>query len=200
MAMMVIAINIMLLTQKKKVVGEIRALREPTVLEDYQKQLVAEANVRFMIKVRLIRDIEFVLSFRTDRVTAHKIAVAVVNYSLYKGFDPWLVLGIINVENYALKPKIVNSYGAVGLMQVVERFHWGKFTECKGNTLQEIETNICYGISIYSMYLNRLKNERLALWGYNGCTKARRNRNERCLKYPDKVFSSRDRLIAMVDD
>ncbi len=58
--------------------------------------------------------------------------------------DPLLILSIINAES-SFRPKIRNSYGASGLMQVVPRYHKDKIA---GRNILLINTNIEVGVKI----------------------------------------------------
>jgi hypothetical protein len=87
----------------------------------------------------------------------------------YKGDLPWrLVVGVILTENPWLKADTVNSYGAVGLMQVVGWIWQGGFPDCPSD-LQSVHGNVCYGTSILRRYLVRTNgNVPKALRKYSG--------------------------------
>jgi soluble lytic murein transglycosylase-like protein len=98
-----------------------------------------------------------------------QIATAIRRESTLTGIPVPLILGIIRTENPWLKPDTVNSYGAVGLMQVVPRFHLGSYPKC-GTDLTDIDTNVCYGVRILIAKIGAAKGDTTkALLFYNGC-------------------------------
>ncbi len=83
--------------------------------------------------------------------------------------SPLLILAIVEKES-SLRPEVVNNYGAMGLMQVVPRYHPDKLSEDEGKEqLLHPETNIRVGAKILSEYLNAKKgNLQAALKKYSG--------------------------------
>lgn len=161
---------------------------QPSQLERYQSQLVRSSDSLYLENRETERRIREILERKTSKKLASNIANAVITVHNEIGVDAWTILAFIRVENSYLNPNIVNHYGAVGLMQVVERIHWGEYPECGTNSLKNVYTNICYGSKIY---LDKLRiadgNERLAKWLYNGCSAWRRKRGESCIHYPNSV-------------
>lgn len=97
------------------------------------------------------------------------IAKAIRREAGRSGLDPSLILGIIRTENPWLKPDTINSYGAVGLMQVVGWLHGGEYPQC-GDDLTDIDTNLCYGVRIFEDKLVHARGDTAkALLFYNGC-------------------------------
>ena len=78
------------------------------------------------------------------------------------GLSPLLVLAIIEKES-SMRPDAVSSFGAVGLMQVVPRFHESKLEskEAPHLELKEPEKNIRVGVQVLAEYLTA-KNGNLA--------------------------------------
>lgn len=127
---------------------------------------------------------------------AKEISVAVMSLFDTHGVDPWFIVGLMRVENPWLDPDIINGYGAVGLAQVVPRFHWGNYPKCGTESLLDVYTNLCYGVSIYKDYLRMCRGDsECALWRYNGCTAERRKRNESCQNYPLWIASRSDEFV-----
>lgn len=85
------------------------------------------------------------------------------------GVSPLTLLAIMEKES-GLRAKVVNGYGAVGLMQVVPRFHLEKLK--KGDVvaqLQHPDTNIRVGSQVLAEYLRSSKgNLTKALVRYSG--------------------------------
>lgn len=115
------------------------------------------------------------------------IVLSAYNQADEKGLSPLLILAIIEKES-SLRPQVVNSYGAVGLMQVVPRWHPEKLESDDHVTeLQQPETNIRVGATILSQYLKSKNGDlQAALKKYSGNAKG----------YAEKVASFRQELRA----
>lgn len=101
------------------------------------------------------------------------MASAVIQYGDEFNVDPTLILAVIKVESgydkYAL-----SSQGAMGLMQVIPKYHYLKIA--KGyklghKNIYEPQTNIRLGAQILRENLNTTKNLTRALLMYNGSIK-----------------------------
>jgi len=115
---------------------------------------------------------------------AYAIAASIHIDSKLTGLPATFYMGLLRVENPQLEPYICNWYGACGLTQVVPRYWAGIFEECGHDLEGDIYTQICYGARIYLHYHQVWDDEILALYAYNGCTKALRARKARCVHYP----------------
>ncbi len=78
--------------------------------------------------------------------------------------DPFLLFGLINQES-KFRSTARSPYGAVGLMQVVPRFHRDKL---KGRSPTNIETNVEVGSQVLADCLETHKSLRKALNCYSG--------------------------------
>lgn len=87
--------------------------------------------------------------FDINPKVAYKIAGSITKHSEANNIDPFLVLSIIKRES-GFRHAVKNRYGAVGLMQVVPRYHKEKI---KGRSLTNIDTNIEVGVKILAEYL-----------------------------------------------
>lgn len=85
------------------------------------------------------------------------------------GLPPSLLLAIVEQES-SMRSEVKNSYGAVGLMQVVPRFHPEKLTGLATPTqLHEPEVNIRVGSWILAEYLLKKKGDvNAAMAKYSG--------------------------------
>lgn len=118
------------------------------------------------------------------------IAKAIRREAERSGLDEKLILGIIRTENPWLKPDTVNSYGAIGLMQVVGWLHDGDYPEC-GIDLTDVDTNVCYGVRLFERKLVAAKGDTSrALLYYNGCWGE--TYTPGCEDYPTKVQTRGD--------
>lgn len=118
---------------------------------------------------------------------AYAIAVAVYKDKRLTGLRAGFYFGLMRVENPQLEPYVENWYGAVGLTQVVPEFWEGKFSECGENLRTNIYTQVCYGARVYLTYMDIWGDEVMALYAYNGCTEAHRQRQARCMNFPTWV-------------
>jgi hypothetical protein len=126
------------------------------------------------------------LTYRNDERLARRIATALVREAHRANLEPDILLAVLLVENPWIDPSARSSVGARGLMQVMPG-HQGKWKNCPGS-LEEIESNICYGAQIFRSYLREENGavER-ALLRYNGCVRSTNTPN--CHAYPSAVFA-----------
>lgn len=128
---------------------------------------------------------EVILRYRNDERLARRIATALVREGHRAGLAPDILLAVMLVENPWINPSARSSVGARGLMQVMPG-HRGQWKACP-NSLDDIESNICYGAQIFRDYLRQTGNIETALLRYNGCVKGTNTPN--CHLYPQMVFS-----------
>lgn len=105
------------------------------------------------------------LIYKTVPVVAEKdinISLLVEKYAAKYNLDPWLVLGVIEIES-AFRPNAVSSAGAGGLMQLMPATaaHLG----CKDRF--NPEQNIAAGTRYLATLFKRFKTEELMLAAYN---------------------------------
>lgn len=107
--------------------------------------------------------------YRISRVSAKEIVAAAFTAASSKGVSPYLVLGIIAQES-SFRSKAASGYGAVGLMQVVPRWHPEKLTSFKNprKALLNPKTNVTVGVQVLAEYLKRGKGVHWALAKYSG--------------------------------
>ncbi len=128
---------------------------------------------------------ETILRYRNDERLARRIATALVREGHRAGLKPDILLAVMLVENPWINPDARSPVGARGLMQVMPG-HQGNWKACP-NSLDDIESNICYGAQIFKDYLRQTKNVETALLRYNGCVKGTNTPN--CHLYPQQVFA-----------
>ncbi len=126
------------------------------------------------------------LRYRGDPELGQRIAVSLVRESNRLGLDSHLLLAVLLVENPWLDPVARSPVGAIGLMQVMP-VHRGSFPEC-GADLEEIETNVCAGATLFARYLRESRGDvDRALLRYNGCVHG--TNTPTCRQYPSHVFA-----------
>lgn len=109
------------------------------------------------------------------------------------GLDPLLILAVIAIES-SFDPMAESSAGAMGLMQVVPRYHQDTLEEHGGwGALLDPATNIAVGARILKRYIHKAGSLEAGLQSYNGA------RPDASRKYANKVMAERDRLRAVAD-
>jgi soluble lytic murein transglycosylase-like protein len=93
------------------------------------------------------------LSSKYNRPTqfVSRIVKAAYREARQVGMSPLLVLAVIEKES-GLDPKARSSYGAVGLMQVVPRYHLDKIRSAGGGGAYDPDVNIRVGTAILADY------------------------------------------------
>lgn len=107
-----------------------------------------------------------------EESTASRIVDAVKKYSKEFKVSPSLIFAIIEKES-TYNPAAVSSAGAVGLMQVLLRYHTDKLKDLAQNKKDkinpfDIDQNILLGTKILAEYLKMSKTQEEALRRYNG--------------------------------
>ena len=83
------------------------------------------------------------------------------------GVDPLLIVSVMAVES-RFNPVAQSDGGAMGLMQVIPRFHAEKFDASDQASVLDPRTNIQAGVRILKEYIGRGGNELAGLQLYNG--------------------------------
>ena len=105
------------------------------------------------------------------------------------GVDPLLILAVMAIES-RMNPFAESGMGAVGLMQVIPRFHLDKFEELGGrDAVLNPVANIRVGALILKDYLRKFGDTESGLRAYSGATADD-------FGYAAKVLAERDRLEA----
>lgn len=156
------------------------------VLKDRAAEVQAAYDKVELSYERDVAPIERVLlQYRNEPELVRRIAVSLVREGRKTQIEPRLLLAVLLVENPWLNPTAESFVGARGLMQVMpmHRGQWG----C-GDTLDDIESNICHGAKIFASYLTSEKgNVERALLRYNGCVRGTNTPD--CHMYPNHVFA-----------
>jgi soluble lytic murein transglycosylase-like protein len=83
------------------------------------------------------------------------------------GIDPLLIVSVMAVES-RFNPVAQSDGGAMGLMQVIPRYHTEKFDAANQASVFDPHTNIQVGVKILKEYIGRGGNELAGLQLYNG--------------------------------
>lgn len=152
------------------------------ILENFQYK----SNMR---KNKRLRMISYLLSNYnlTDREARTLVRSAEFNARKHK-FDLELLMAVIFVES-TYQPKAESSLGAIGLMQVVPKWHLDKISQYGDiDVLYDIRANIAIGAEILKEYVAKEGDLRTALHRYNG------SKHDKTLKYSNRVFAKYDEL------
>jgi soluble lytic murein transglycosylase-like protein len=168
--------------------AEIRALHEQLDrLERTVDQLGATYDAAAYVYRTEVLPIERALARRArSPEMARRVAWVIRNEAKRAGLSPSLIAGVMQVENPWLVPDTASYAGAVGLMQVMPFHTDDNRHACETTDLEHVESNVCYGAGILSMYLRSEleKALRRALLRYNGCV-----RKEGCESYAELVMN-----------
>jgi soluble lytic murein transglycosylase-like protein len=105
--------------------------------------------------------------------------------------DPLLIIAVIGVES-RFNPIAQSDGGAMGLMQVIPRYHEDKFDAASGESVLDPRTNIQIGAAVLREYIRRGGTETAGLQLYNGAVDDDSN------AYAHKVLFEKQRLQAVI--
>jgi soluble lytic murein transglycosylase-like protein len=103
------------------------------------------------------------------------------------GVDPLLIIAVMAIES-RFNPIAQSDGGAIGLMQVIPRFHADKFDVALGKSVLDPRTNIQLGARVLKEYIKRGGTDMAGLQLYNGASADAGN------AYANKVLGERQRL------
>ncbi len=103
------------------------------------------------------------------------------------GLDPLLIIAVIAVESH-FNPIAQSDGGALGLMQVIPRYHADQFDAGLGVSVLDPRTNIRLGARVLKDYIRRAGTEVAGLQLYNGASA------DPGTLYANKVLGERQRL------
>ena len=103
------------------------------------------------------------------------------------GLDPLLIVAVMAVES-RFNPVAESDAGAVGLMQIIPRYHAEKFDATEGDSVLDPRTNIQLGAKVLKEYIKRAGTEAAGLQLYNGTPDDESN------AYANKVLGEKQRL------
>lgn len=147
-------------------------------------RMLEEAEAYYTREVQPLERV--LLRYRSDPELVRRISLALVREARRVNLEPRLLLAVLLVENPDLNPTARSWVGARGLMQVMP-LHRGNWKACPGD-LEAIESNICYGASIFAHYLRSEGGDvERALLRYNGCVRGTNTPN--CHAYPSHVYA-----------
>ena len=129
--------------------------------------------------------------YRVAQGAAAEVVHAAFREGLRHGLDPMLILAVIAVES-RFNPIAESEQGALGLMQVVPRFHMDKIAALGAPSILLPEANIALGTRILKDAIRRGGDELTGLQLYNGAV------YDETQAYANRVLQERRRLEAEV--
>lgn len=135
-------------------------------------------------------------TYQVSEETIEPALAAAETHAEELGFDPLLIVAIMAVES-SFNHRAVSNMGALGLMQVIPRYHKDKIGPNRGrNVLFDPEVNVRVGTLVLHEGLQRYGSMQRALQYYNGALndpKARYTRKVMALKKRLMLIAGRDR-------
>ena len=129
--------------------------------------------------------------YRVAEGAATEVVDAAFREAHRHGLDPVLILAVIAVES-RFNPFAQSEQGALGLMQVVPRFHMDKIAALGVPSILVPDANIALGARILKDAIRRAGNEPAGLQLYNGAV------DDETQAYANRVLLERRRLEADV--
>jgi len=125
--------------------------------------------------------------YRVAENAAREVVRAAVREGHRHGLDPMLILAVIAVES-RFNPFAASEQGALGLMQVVPRFHMDKIGPEGAPSVLLPETNIAVGTRILKDSIQRGGSDAAGLQLYNGTF------DDETRAYANRVFAEKRRI------
>ena len=124
--------------------------------------------------------------YRVAQGAAGEVVRAAFAEGRRHGLDPLLILAVIAVES-RFNPFAASDQGALGLMQIVPRFHKDKLADA-GESVLSPEANIALGTRILKDAIQRGGSDAAGLQLYNGSF------DDETRAYANRVLSERRRI------
>ena len=106
------------------------------------------------------------------------------------GLDPLLIIAVIGIES-RFNPIAQSDGGALGLMQIVPRYHGDKF-DAAAESMLDPRVNIQVGAAVLREYIRRAGTEEAGLQLYNGSL------DDESSAYAHKVLAEKQRLKSLI--
>ena len=125
--------------------------------------------------------------YRVSHQTTREFVSTAYREAKRNRLDPMLIVAVMEVES-GFNPAAQSDGGAIGLMQVIPRYHPDKFSTTRGESVRDPSTNIRVGSQALKEYIVRGGTEAAGLQLYNGAAGDASN------AYAAKVTAERQRL------
>lgn len=148
------------------------------------KESLADYSLR-LNKLKKMQKIALYIknTYNVPLIDSEQIVLSAFVEAKKKDLDPNLVLSVIGVES-TFKQYVKSGAGAIGLTQVIPKYHQEKIAKLKGQDMWSIHGNIKVGTDVLREYMDISRgNVRSALQRYNGSL------GDKSLKYSTKVLT-----------
>jgi len=130
--------------------------------------------------------------YRVSQDMAYELVRLAHNVGQQVGLDPLLIIAVIAIES-RFNPIAESIAGAKGLMQIIPKYHTGKFEEYGGEkAVFDPVANVKVGARILKDYIRLTGNEGIALQMYAGALSDGED------EYTNKVMNEQQRLRQVV--
>lgn len=129
--------------------------------------------------------------YRVSQDATRELVDAAYSEGGRNGVDPLLIIAVIGVES-RFNPIAQSDGGAMGLMQIIPRYHEDKFDAANGESVLDPRTNIQVGARALKEYIRRGGTEVAGLQLYNGSFDDESN------AYAHKVLLEKQRLQSAI--
>jgi soluble lytic murein transglycosylase-like protein len=126
--------------------------------------------------------------YRISQDATRELVTAAYGEGLRIGLDPLLIVAVMAVES-RFNPIAQSVGGAIGLMQVIPRYHPDQVDRASGESVLDPRTNIGLGARVLKEYIRQGGTEVAGLQLYNGASADTSN------GYANKVLGERQRLL-----
>ena len=126
--------------------------------------------------------------YRISQDATRELVAAAYGEGLRIGLDPLLIVAVMAVES-RFNPIAQSVGGAIGLMQVIPRYHPDQVDHASDESVLDPRTNIGLGARVLKEYIRQGGTEVAGLQLYNGASADANN------GYANKVLSERQRLM-----
>ena len=107
--------------------------------------------------------------YRVSHDATRELVGAAYREGARYGLDPILIIAVMAIES-RFNPIAASDGGAVGLMQVIPRYHADKLDPANGETMLDPHTNIKVGAGVLKEYIRRGGSPTAGLQLYNGAS------------------------------
>ncbi|MEY3202624.1 MAG: hypothetical protein RIR70_2174 [Pseudomonadota bacterium] len=124
--------------------------------------------------------------YRISSAAALELLLTAEEVAEQEGIEPMLIIAVMAIES-SFNPIAESNMGAVGLMQVIPRFHQDKLDD-ENDDLLDPTTNIRVGARVLKSYLNQTGSLIAGLQVYGGAA------NDPDTAYANRVLAEKQRL------
>lgn len=157
-----------------------KAPAAPSPDRSWSQKLAAEPDIDAVAAVLARR-------YRISQAATRELVGTAYREGQRIGLDPLLIIAVMAVES-RFNPIAQSDGGAIGLMQVIPRYHADQFDPEGGKSVLEPRTNIELGARVLKDYIRQAGTEMAGLQLYNGAAGDASN------GYANKVLGERQRL------